>query len=313
MYELLWLVPVFLLALSVFTRLRVHRAERLFPPGGKFVSVNGVKLHYLERGEEGGQPVVFLHGGVLRANDFDRVLTLAAAKGYRALAFDRPGYGYSERGKKKRITPADQAVLIHQALKALGIGKPVLVGHSWSGLLVLTYAYMYPEDTGGLVILGGGMYKEGYPAEKGDPISAAVTLPVVGKLVMYLLLATVGRVLANRVIASTFAPEPVPARYREETLALWLRPSQFLANREDVLAFAPAAEQMSGNYARILTPTVLVVGGSDPFSTRDHSYRLYRDLPHARLVELSEAAHMIPHHHPDAVMEAVEQLLSISR
>jgi len=56
MDELLWLVPAFLLALSVFTRLRVHRAERLFPPEGKFVSVNGVMLHYLERGEEGGQP-----------------------------------------------------------------------------------------------------------------------------------------------------------------------------------------------------------------------------------------------------------------
>lgn len=46
-----------------------------------------------------GQPVVFLHGGILSSVDFMDVLPLAAQQGYRAIAFDRPGYGHSRLPK----------------------------------------------------------------------------------------------------------------------------------------------------------------------------------------------------------------------
>ncbi|WP_246061361.1 alpha/beta fold hydrolase [Paenibacillus oralis] len=308
---LLGFVAIMLAALYGYNQKKLRKAEMDFPPSGKFVKADGIRLHYLERGQ--GRPVVFLHGGVLRGHDFDQVMELAAAKGYRALAFDRPGYGHSARPKHRSVTPIDQAKLLHEALTKLGVDRPILVGHSWSGLLVLSYASLYPGDLAGIVTLGGGMYKEGYPAEKGDPISSIVTMPVVGPIVMNLLLAALGSVMVRQIIKATFAPEPLPADYERETLALWLRPSQFRANREDVLAFAPAASEMSPNYRRILAPAVIVVGLRDPFPTKEHSYRLHRDMPNAALIELPHAAHMIPQHHPQAVIDAVEKLPHVSR
>lgn len=85
--------------LYIWSKITVRLAEMKYPPGGSFVEVEGIRLHYHDKGKGSGQPIVLLHGGVLWG-DFKGVMALAAKQGYRALAFDRPGYGYSERFAK---------------------------------------------------------------------------------------------------------------------------------------------------------------------------------------------------------------------
>lgn len=251
-----------------------------------------------------------MHGGVLRGNDFCKVMKLGASNGYRTLALDRPGYGYSQRPQngKAPFTLMDQAQWLHMAFKEMGVEKPVLVGHSWSALLVLMYASLYPEQVAGVVTVAGGLFKEGYPAEKGDPLSRLVMMPVVGHLVMNILFPLVGKIMVRSTMKATFAPEPVPASYEEEVYALWLRPAQFRANREDVLQFVPAAEYMEQRYSSIHLPTVILVGERDPFPTKEHSFKLNGILPHAELKVLPAAAHMIPHNQPEEVIKAVDTL-----
>lgn len=293
--------------LYFYSQYRFRQAEVQYPPEGEFVTVDGVKLHYIHEGE--GRPVVMLHGGVLYGKDFAESVKMLAAEGYQAISFDRPGYGYSERPRDTKVTPMDQAKLIHDALKQMGVEKPILVGHSWSGVLVMSYALQYPNDISGIVTLGAGMYKEGYPAENGDPISNLVLTPVIGPAFMNTVLGSpLGTALGNSIMKATFAPEPVPEDYRKEALALWRRPKHFRANREDVVAFVPAVEKISHRYSEIQIPTVIVVGKKDPFPTKEHSYRAHEDLPNSTLVELPDAAHMIPQHHPEEVVKAVQKL-----
>ncbi|MBN2981646.1 MULTISPECIES: alpha/beta fold hydrolase [Cohnella] len=299
-------VIVLFAALYLYGQYKFRKAEAGYPPTGQFVTAEGIKLHYISKGE--GKPVVFLHGGVLTGNDFRETIDLAASAGYRGIAFDRPGYGYSERPRDENVTPRTQARLLHEALKALGVEKPILVGHSWSGVLVLAYALDYPDDLSGIVTLGAGLYPEGYPAEKGDPISTLVTTPVLGDVAMNMLLAVLGPPLADNILKETFKPEPVPEGYRQATHAYWLRPSQFKANREDVLAFVPAAKEIMGRYSEIRAPLVIAVGDDDPFETKEHSFRLHRQLPDSKLLVLPDVAHMIPQNHPEAVIRAVKML-----
>ncbi|AGA59432.1 putative hydrolase or acyltransferase of alpha/beta superfamily [Thermobacillus composti KWC4] len=296
-------------ALWLYNRIRSAQAEAAFPPAGSFITVEGTKLHYIRKGE--GTPVVLLHGGVLRANDFDQVVERAAACGYEAIAFDRPGYGYSER--PPRATPADQARLIHGALKQMGVEKPIIVGHSWSGLLALTYALHYPDDVSGVVTLAGAMYKEEYPAEHGDPISRLAAAPVVGPIFVNTVPGSpLGMALARSSVRQAFAPEPVPAGYREAALELWLRPGQFRANREDILAFVPAALEAGRRYREIRCPVVIAVGEEDPYGTREQAARLKRDIPHAELREIPRVAHMIPQLHPELALEAIDRVRELS-
>jgi hypothetical protein len=79
---------------AAFVRHQTRRAERAFPPDGRFVTVDGVRLRYLEWGD--GPPLVLLHGNGMLADDFDiSGVAAEAARRYRVIAFDRPGYGYS--------------------------------------------------------------------------------------------------------------------------------------------------------------------------------------------------------------------------
>jgi pimeloyl-ACP methyl ester carboxylesterase len=271
-----------------------------------FVATNGIQLHYLSEGN--GQPVVFLHGGILDSHDFQDVLHLAAEQGYRAIAFDRPGYGRSERPKGK-ITPFDQARFIHNALKTLDVRRPIMVGHSWSGLLTLAFALMYPKDVSGIVLLAPALYKEGYPAEHGDPLSALMTAPVIGEGFIRLFLKTpLAKAMTENMLKQTFAPEPLPNGYRERAYSLWFRPGQIKANREDVLAFPPAAVEAGKRYPEIQHPISIVVGEDDPFGVKEQSLRFKREVPHARLRIVPNVAHMIPQNHPELAIDAIRMV-----
>lgn len=301
---------VFLLfvVLYLYNKSQFKKAEKQYPPSGNFINVDGCRIHYLLEGQ--GQPVVFLHGGILSSTDFKEVVALAAKQGYQAIAFDRPGYGYSERPNNKKVTPITQADMIHRALKQLGIDEPIiLVGHSWSGTMTLSYAIHYPDHVAGIVLLGGAMYKEGYPAENGDMLSKLITTPVLGNLILNTLLKTpLAKGMASSMVKATFAPEKAPNGYMEEVYALGFRLTHFKANREDVLAFPETSYKLCERYKEITVPTKLIVGEKDPFNTIEQGNRLKEDIPHAKYKVIPGIGHMIPDLHPTLVLENINEV-----
>lgn len=84
-----------------------------------------------------------------------------------------------------------------------------------------------------MVTLGGGMYRQNYPAAEGDLLSKLVTMPLLGKLFLHTLLFPFGYFASRSMMKANFAPELVPGGYNRAVRALWFRPVQFRANRED--------------------------------------------------------------------------------
>src|SRR6185436_13738170 len=104
------------LALVVYAAAKA--VEYRNPPIGKFLEIDGARLHYVEIGS--GLPVVFLHGNATLLQDFTLSEAFAAAaEQHRAIAFDRPGFGYSSRPRGPAWTASEQAVLIAGALRRL--------------------------------------------------------------------------------------------------------------------------------------------------------------------------------------------------
>jgi pimeloyl-ACP methyl ester carboxylesterase len=141
---------VSLAAAVLYNTYRARKVERDHPPAGQFVTVDGIRIHYLEAGE--GPPVVLIHGNVVTAEDyvwsgvFDRV-----ARNHRVISIDRPGFGYSDRPHGSMWTAAEQAELLQEALLHLGIKRPIVVGHSWGTLVALELALS--DAVSGLVLL----------------------------------------------------------------------------------------------------------------------------------------------------------------
>jgi pimeloyl-ACP methyl ester carboxylesterase len=89
-----------------------------------------VRLHYVERGT--GRPLVLFHGNGSMIQDFESSgLIDLAAKSYRVIVFDRPGFGHSSRPRNVVWTPEAQADLFANALERLNVRRAIALGQSW--------------------------------------------------------------------------------------------------------------------------------------------------------------------------------------
>lgn len=294
-----------LAAAALMVRQRTREAERDNPPQGKFVEVDGIRLHYIERGS--GEPVVMLHGDGAMAQDFDisGVLDLAAQK-YRAIAFDRPGYGYSERPRTTLWTPQAQARLFHRALKRLGVVQPIVLGHSWGALVAVAMGLDYPDDVKALVLLSGYYY----PTPRMDvPLLSPPAIPVVGDLMRYTVSPLIGRLIWPLMKKRVFAPEPVPYEF-DARFPVWmtLRPSQLRATAADIALMIPAVYAMRRRYHELTMPVAIMAGDSDMHADPHiHSERLHKELPHSSYHVTVGAGHMLHHVAKEEVVKAIEQ------
>lgn len=278
-------------------------AERAHPPTGRFVTVDGVRLHYVERGS--GPPVVLLHGNGVTAQDWEvsGVLDGLAAH-HRTIAFDRPGYGYSERPRGTVWTPVAQAELVRAALAQLGVVRPTVVAHSWGTLVALALALDHPQDVARLVLLSGYYF----PSLRLDvPLQGAPATPLLGDLLRYTVSPLVGRLLAPVLVKQLFAPAPVPARFARFPLSLSLRPSQLRAAAEEALLMVPSAMLLQARYDELEPPVAIVAGGGDRIADPGaQSNRLANAVlgRHAELI--AGAGHMVHYFAPERVLAAVD-------
>lgn len=266
---------------------------------GEFVEVEGVRLHYLSRGA--GRPVVMLHGNSGFAQDFASVIEAVDAEEFRALAFDRPGHGFSERPAQDG-TMSSQARLIRGALQSLGVRRPLLVGHSWGAALALSYALQYAEEVAALVLLAPAVYAEDemYAAQR-----ILVEIPVLSELFIRAS-DTFIRSEIKKTLERAFSPDQLPLEYLHTAESIWTRPSHVRAFMQDEYGYNPAVGLLAPRYAKVSAPTVIVTGDSDELvNPGRHAYPLHGEIGHSELVVLPAAGHMLPHTRPEAVVEAL--------
>jgi pimeloyl-ACP methyl ester carboxylesterase len=248
-------------------------AENDNPPAGQFLEVNGVRLHYVERGS--GAPLVLLHGNGSMIQDFESSgLIDLAAKNYRVIAFDRPGFGHSDRPRTVVWTPAAQAELINGALHRLGVSHAIVLGHSWGASVAVALALKYPKLVQGLV-LASGYY---YPTLRPDVVAlSAPAVPIVGDVLGHTLSPIVSRVMWPLLMAKIFGPRSVPKKFEGFPKEMALRPSQIRASAAESALMIPDAFHFRDEYANLKMPVVIVAGDEDRLIDIDaQSERLHR-------------------------------------
>jgi len=291
------------LASAAFVHQRAWYAERATPPIGHFLELDGVRVHYLDRGE--GTPLVMLHGlgSMIQELRLSGFYDLAAAR-YRLIIPDRPGYGYSTRPRGRWWTPREQAALLRSMLARLGVERPIVFGHSFGALVAMAYALEYPAATRS-VVLASGYY---FPTLRPDlPLMAAPALPVLGDLMRHTLSPLISRLLWPVLLRRQFSPAPVPGYFQLFPTWMALRPSQLRAAAQDAAALVPSTARLRSLYRALEVPAVIVAGAQDRYvHTTRHSIELARLLPRSELVLSPRAGHMVHHVDPRRVLHAVE-------
>lgn len=305
-------VIVVLAALAGVTFAATLAIERAHPPTGRFVDVDGGRLHIVELGPRDAPPIVLLHGASGNLGDMRLALGERLAQRYRVILIDRPGHGWSDRpGGDTDASPAAQAELIHDALAVLGIKRPIVLGHSWSGALVTAYALAYPDEAKGLVLLAPVTHP--WPGGIGW-INDVVALPVIGPLIARTLILPAGYFMLTPGVAGVFSPDRPPPNYGAHTgLAMLLRPREFIANAQDLSRLKEFVRAQSPRYGDIKAPVAVIAGDKDSVVYTDiHSRAIVKQLTQATLTVLPGVGHMVQYVAADAVVAAIDGIAKAS-
>jgi pimeloyl-ACP methyl ester carboxylesterase len=302
------LIAVLCAVAFAFTQWQVARVEAKYPPSGSFVEVEGLRLHYTEAtpGYAARGTILLLHGASGNQADVMAPLgVLLAAQGFRVLAFDRPGHGWSERPTgAEQPSPARQVELIRAGLSQLGVTQAIVAAHSLAGALAANFAIHHKAFTRGLVLI----------APVTHPWPGGVTWyyewsarPWIGRIFANLLAMPVGLAVMDTAVASVFAPQPTPPGYIERIGApLVLRPDNFIANAQDVAHLDRFIALQAPRMGEIQAPTTIITGDRDAVVYAHlHSLGSARDIAGSRLITLQGVGHAVQNVAPEAVVEAI--------
>ena len=299
----LGLVAAALGAAALFNRRQARNAEAEYPPEGKFVDVDGVRLHYVERGD--GPALIMFHGmGALVQDLLGSGIVDEAAKRFRVIAFDRPGYGYSDRPSSGRWTPEAQMELARAATVELGIERPLVLGHSWGTLPALAWALDHPDEVAGLVLVAGPYF----PFKNPSPLLMSMpSWPMVGAVMANTTSPLVVRAAGPGVLKQVFAPNPVPQEFLDRfPRGLALRPTQIRATSGDAGLVQMAQIRLSKRYGELKLPVAIVHGDGDKVVAFVHGERLHAALPHSSFHVAHGVGHMVHWIEPELVIEAID-------
>ncbi|HEU0135006.1 MAG TPA: alpha/beta hydrolase [Allosphingosinicella sp.] len=287
------------LGAAAYNGVRARRSEERNPPIGRFVEVDGVSLHYVEKGA--GPLVVLLHGNGTMIEDWLASGVLERLeKTNRVIAFDRPGFGHSSRPGNIVWTPAAQARLIASALRTLGAEDSVVVGHSFGSMVAVALGLDHRDVAKSLVLIGGYYY----PSARLDALVAAPpAVPVIGDAIRYTVSPLMGAALKSGMEKQLFAPAPVSKGWKTAfPFEMTLRPSQIRAAAADAAIMVPAAATMAPRLSELRMPVTIIAGdGDEVVAPSSQSGRLSSKLEGSRLVLVEGAGHMVHHSAADRV------------
>ena len=278
--------------LALFTAWNRRRAERLVPPDGHFVQVDGATLHYADIGH--GRPIVMIHGLGGQLRNFTYALSETLARDHRLIIVDRPGSGYStfSAGTKDRGLFV-QARMIVDLITALGIERPLLVGHSLGGAIALAAAVQFPQRIGGLALLAPLTQR----IETVPEVFKALSLqsPVARAAIAWTLAAPLSRARPEVAQAQLFGPEEAPADFETRGgAALTLRPAAFQAAAADVEACGVDMPILARRYGELSLPVGILFAKEDRIlNFADHGPPTAQAIAGAELTAIS-GGHMFP-------------------
>ncbi len=293
-----------LAATAVVNRQLAQKAQRDNPPKGRFIEVDGVRLHYVERGT--GRPLVLFHGNGSMIQDFESSgLIDLAAKNYRVIVFDRPGFGHSSRPRNVAWTPDAQAELFANALERLNVRQAIVLGHSWGAAVAVALATKRPALVEALV-LASGYY---FPTVRADVLAlSGPAIPGVGDIVSLTISPVLSRLMWPAMLRKMFGPRPVPQKFAGFPKEMAVRPSQIRASAAETAMMIPAAFSSAKTYDALTMPVIIVAGEDDRLIDIDQqSARLHDEVKQSRMHRIAGAGHMVQQSATGDLMAAIDE------
>jgi pimeloyl-ACP methyl ester carboxylesterase len=281
----------------------------LADPDSRFATLAGLEVHHKVAGDP-QHPAVVLHHHFY-GNVFTwRHVQAGLQDDHHVAAFDRPGFGLTERPPRERwgehhpYTRRTSARITLDLLDRLGAQDAVLVGSSAGGTTALETYALAPERVRALVLVS--------PAITGDVGPPAALRPLLRspqaqRLGPHLVERFAGEVTLERIARSWHDP----TRATDDDLDAYTRPlrvERWQHGFVDLFGAEPPPN-LTGLLQRVEVPTLVVTGASDRVISPTWNRRTAAAIPGARFEVLPDCGHTPQEECPDAFLEVLRSFL----
>ena len=265
----------------------------------RFVDVDGIRVHYQEAGEPSAPALILIHGFASSTLVWSKVFLPLADAGFRVIALDMLGYGYSGKPRNGEYTIAGQAKLLIGLLDRLGIKRSTLAGSSYGGAVAATCALDYADRVKRLVLIG--------TVNNNRPLNYKLMRvfgsPVFGDVVSPLLIGS-RRLLRRRMKRVYDRHAWVLDERRVEARHLPLRAA---GTHRAIIRTVRCwdAERISRDAHLIRQPVLLLWGENDSEIPLADGERLHEEIPGSRLIVFLKCGHLPHEEYPEAFTKVV--------
>jgi pimeloyl-ACP methyl ester carboxylesterase len=278
----------------------LHHVER-----SRFAEIDGVNLHYQEAGAPDAPPLLLIHGFTASNFVWNDVLLPLAEAGFRVIAPDLIGFGFSGKPHDGEYTIEAQARVMIGLLDHLGIRSATLIGSSYGGAVAATCALDYAERVRRLVLVDAVINDH---ARRRFLLRLAAS-PLIGDFVSPLMLGS--RKLVHQQLRNGYAPENRHL-FDESRIRAHHRPLLAASTQRAALNTLRRwrAARIEAEADRIKQPSLLIWGEDDPEIPLVHGRRLLERMPNARLIVFRHCGHMPMEERPREFTEVVTDFCS---
>jgi pimeloyl-ACP methyl ester carboxylesterase len=291
------ILAVVILGLVVLTARTARKVEAALPPRGKFMQIDGARIHYVDRGGA-GPALVMIHGLAGNLMHFTYALADELTGDFRVIMVDRPGCGYSERPEGAPADLTAQAITLAKFMRALGLKQPLVVGHSLGGALSLAIALDHPDCAGALALIAPLTHVP-------DKVPAAfkgliIRSPTLRKVIAWTLATPLGILRGEAALKEVFGPEPAPADFPFRAGGLLgLRPKAFCSASSDAVLAEYVLPNYVARYGSLALPMGMLLAKGDRLLDYRAQGEAIKAFCPALDLELMDGGHMLPMTAPD--------------
>jgi pimeloyl-ACP methyl ester carboxylesterase len=292
------LLPMLLVLTSISPTVMIAANGQSAAPADRFVEVNGLRLHYVDWGGEGKQPLVMIHGLDRVARTFDHVAAQFTA-GYRVLAIDMRGHGDSGWDPQGRYLVEDHVGDLEGIVAQLGLRELVLWGNSTGGRVVQVFAGKHPDLVSHVISEDVGPER---PRQIADNYAKRVEQERAGWASTEELLAQLRK--ANPRMSPTVLDAYVRygTRKRADGRIEWKRDPQLVKGfvATDLWRFV----------RNIKAPVLYILGGRSTIVPAETQDELRKTLSNAQLITIPDVGHYPSDEQPEEVVRIVNRFLA---